>query len=89
MSGPYPRSWDVGVRDATCGADEAICRVSDAVVSDLDWDPIEEIVNPLLDTLVDAGYVEQWGHSGTGCFWGITDSGHDRLRALGRDDDSN
>lgn len=85
MSGPYPRSWDVGAQGQVRDVDDAICRVSEAVRSACDWDRIEEIVNPRLDALADAGYVEQWGRSDTGCFWAITSAGHERLQALGRD----
>ncbi len=68
---------------------DAICRVWGALDSGLDWDRIEEVVNPLLDGLVDAGYVEQWGQSSTGCFWAITESGHERLRTLGQQTEPN
>jgi hypothetical protein len=66
--------------------DEALCRVWDAVGGyDGDWDQVELEVNPLLDALIEVGYVEAWGHSETGSFWRITSPGHERLRALGRD----
>jgi radical SAM superfamily enzyme YgiQ (UPF0313 family) len=42
-------------------------------------------VNSLLDALIEAGYVEAWGHSDTGSFWAITTAGHERLEVLGRD----
>ncbi len=70
--------------------DDALCRLWDALDDGAenmtDWDAVEPLVNPLLDALVDAGYVEAWGHSETGCMWAINDEGHERLRALGRDD---
>jgi DNA-binding PadR family transcriptional regulator len=50
-----------------------------------DWDNVERQVNPLLYQLVDAGYVEEWGRSPTGSIWAISDAGHERLEALGRD----
>jgi hypothetical protein len=80
----YPRSWDVGSRAEVQDCDDALCRVWDALVGDT-WDQVEREVNPLLDALIEAGYVEAWGHSDTGHFWAITNSGHDRLVALGRD----
>jgi hypothetical protein len=91
MSGPYPRSWDVGAREDVDDIDGAICRIWNLLESDLEWDRIEEIANPLLDALVEVGYVEQWGHSDTGCFWGIALAGEERVQALGHDnaDESN
>jgi hypothetical protein len=89
MSGPYPRSWDAGTQADALDADEAICRVWDVLDSDLTFDRVEEAVNPLLDALEDAGYVEQWGHSDTGCFWAITAAGHERLRTLAPDSQPN
>ncbi len=80
----YPRSWNVGGAATTVGADDALCRVWDALDKS-EWIRIEGIVNPLIDALVDAGYAEQWGHSDSGCFWAITPAGHARLCALGRD----
>ncbi len=50
-----------------------------------DWDATEPVVNPLIDVLVEAGYVEAYGYSKTGCVWAITYDGHERLRELGRD----
>ena len=87
MSGPFPRAWDVGGPTDIRDPDEALCRVWDTLEADdaADFDRIGETVNQLLDPLVDAGYVEQWGHSRTGCFWAITSAGHQRLRELGRD----
>jgi len=88
MSGPYPRSWDVG-EPAVCDPDEALCRLWDALEDnderEADWDDAERVVNPLLDALIEPGYVETWGHSPTGCFWAITPAGHERLCELGRD----
>jgi len=89
MSGAYPRQWNVGGPAETVEPDDALCRVWDALEesaeSMTDWDAVEPIVNPLLDVLVEAGYVEAWGHSDTGCAWEIKYEGHERLRALGRD----
>ncbi len=70
-------------------ADEALCRLWDALEESAenmtDWDTVEPVVNPLLDVLVEAGYVEAWGHSDTGCICAIKFEGHEQLRALGRD----
>jgi hypothetical protein len=70
--------------------DDALCRVSDALDESAEnmtgWDTVEPVVNPLLDVLVEAGYLEAWGHSDSGCIWAITYEGHERLRALGRQD---
>ena len=84
MSGPFPRSSAVGNRAEVQDRDDALCRVWDAIDGD-DWDQVEREVNPLLDALIEAGYVEAWGHSETGSFWAITTAGHERLRALGQD----
>jgi hypothetical protein len=65
--------------------DEALRHVEDLVTSELDWDQIEPELEKALDVLVGAGYVEEWGHSPTGSIWAITNAGHDRLAALGRD----
>jgi hypothetical protein len=90
MSGAYPRQWKVGGPPANMDADTALCRLWDALgdcaENMTDWDAVEPIVNPLLDILVDAGYVEAWGHSPTGCASEIRFEGHERLRALGRHD---
>jgi hypothetical protein len=80
----------VGGRAKAVGSDDALCRLWDALDDSAenitDWDAVELLVNPLLDVLVDAGYVEAWGHSDSGCIWAIKPEGHERLRALGRDD---
>jgi hypothetical protein len=70
VSGPFPRSWVVSGRAEVHDPDDALCRVWDALDADdaNAWDRVEQIVNPLLDALVEAGYVEQWGGSRTGCF---------------------
>jgi hypothetical protein len=87
VSGPFPRSWGVGSRADVRDHDDALCRVWDALEADDadDWDRVEQTVNPLLDALIEVGYVEQWGHSPTGCFWAISLPGHERLRKRGRD----
>ena len=58
-------------------------------VPELEWADlgaqIEPELNKLLDALVAAGYVEEWGHSPTGSLWAITEAGHSRLAMLGRD----
>jgi len=64
--------------------DDALRRVWEAIDGE-DWDQVEHEVNPLLDALTEAGYVEAWGHSETGSIWAITAAGHDRLRVLGLD----
>lgn len=64
--------------------DDALCRVWDALGGDT-WDQVDARVNSLLDALIEAGYVEAWGHSDTGSFWAITTAGHERLEVLGRD----
>lgn len=84
MSGPFPRSWSVGGRaEEVRDRDDALRRVWDAIDGE-DWDQVEREVNPLLDALIEAGYVEAWGNSETGSLWAITTAGHDRLRALGQ-----
>jgi hypothetical protein len=77
----------VGGPTEAADPDDALCRVWDALDGsvDTDWPTVESVVNPLLDVLVEAGYVEAWGHSDTGCIWAIKYEGHERLRALGRD----
>lgn len=84
VSGPFPRSWAVGGRAEILDPDDALCRVWDVLDAD-DFDRVEQTVNPLLDDLVEAGFVEQWGRSRTGCIWAISLQGHERLRELGRD----
>jgi hypothetical protein len=84
MSGTYPRDREP-VDDPITDPDEALCRVLDLVVSDKDWDEIGPDLNNCLDALVSAGYVEEFGHSPTGSLWRISDAGHDRRAALGRD----
>jgi DNA-binding PadR family transcriptional regulator len=89
MSGSFPRSWSVGGPSKVRDPDDALCRLWDALEDnaddEVDWDQAEPVINPLLDALTEAGYVETWGHSPTGCIWDITDTGHERLKALGRD----
>lgn len=84
MSGPFPRSWSIGGRVEVEDLDDALCLMWNAIDGD-DWDQVEREVNPLLDALIEAGYVEAWGHSETGSFWAITTAGHDRLTDLGKD----
>ena len=86
MSGAFPRSWDVGGPAEALDADEALCRLWDALEESAenmtDWDTVEPVVNPLLDVLVEAGYVEASGHSDTGCICAITFAGHEKRRGL-------
>ena len=84
MSGTCPRSWAVGNPKEIDDPDVALLRVWDALESP-DWDEVELVVNPLLDALQEEHYVDQWGRSDTGCLRAITEQGHRRLRALGRD----
>lgn len=68
--------------------DEALSHVWDVLEGEdegQDFAAVEAEVNPLLDGLVTAGYVEQWGRSETGCLWRISADGHERLKKLGRD----
>lgn len=88
MSEPFPRSWDGGSRAEVDDPDDALCRgwdVLEADDDDPDFDRVERAVNPLLDALVEAGYVEEWGRSRTGCFSAVSPAGHERLRERGRD----
>jgi hypothetical protein len=89
MSGPFPRSWELGSKVDVEDPDRALCDLWDALERaaerGADWEETQPVINPLLDALSDAGYVEQWGHSDFGCIWAITPLGHRRLCELGRD----
>ncbi len=84
MSIPYPRSRVRNDRPGVSDPDEALRRAWDLLESEGDWDHIESELESVLDTLVTAGYAEEWGHSPTGSLWAITEAGHARLAALGR-----
>jgi hypothetical protein len=89
MSGTFPRSFEIGGPSPTADPDHALCLLWDALEDGAehlsDWDRTERVVNPLIDVLVEPGYLKTWGHSKSGHFWAISYEGHERLRALGRD----
>jgi hypothetical protein len=48
-------------------------------------DQIDEEIDRLLPNLIDAGYVDEFGHSPTGSLWRFTEKGVQRVEALGCD----
>jgi hypothetical protein len=84
MSGPYTRSRQRS-EDPVTDPDEALRRTWELLDSEKDWDQIEAELEDVLDALVFAGYVEEWGHSPSGSLWAISDAGHERLAVLGLD----
>jgi hypothetical protein len=62
--------------------DEALCRVWELGLQDLS-DEVDRELGTLLPSLVEAGFVKEWGHSPTGSFWAYTEAGIRRIEELG------
>jgi predicted hydrocarbon binding protein len=64
--------------------DKALCRAWQLALED-DSDAVDEELGKLLPKLVEAGLIEETGHSPTGFFWAFTKIGVGRVEELGCD----
>lgn len=62
--------------------DRKLCRAHEIFLGDLSDETDAELAR-ILPVLVDAGYVEEYGHSPTGSLWRFTESGISRGEELG------
>lgn len=62
--------------------DKALCRAHEIFLGDLSEETDAEL-DDLLPALIEAGYVEERGHSPTGSLWAFTESGVRRGDELG------
>jgi hypothetical protein len=62
--------------------DRDLCRAHAIFLQDLS-DATDEELGKILPGLVEAGYVEEYGHSPTGSFWRFTEAGVRRGEELG------
>ena len=62
--------------------DRDLCRAREIFLDNMS-DEMEAELDEILPALIEAGYVEESGHSSTGSFWAFTKAGVKRRKELG------